>query len=209
MSSSFLSLRAVTRCVFLSVFCLPYLVSAHAQSTVSAADLAKLQENINAMRTQYEQRISALEEKLKSLQQQNTSLEKKSTTTTPPIALPTEIKPQRASNEPKNLAPGPALHSGLSLPKIGSFTPEISLIIDGKYSNQTQNPDAAMQGFIPSGASNIPRGFSLGETELVLAGTVDNLFRAEARLVLSQNANGTSVNAEEVFFETLGLPVGL
>ena len=74
------------------------------------------------------------------------------------------------------------------------------MILDGKYSGQSQNPELPMRGFLPSGAENIPRGFSLGESELSLAGTVDNLFRAEARFVLSQNENGTSITVEEAFF---------
>ncbi len=83
------------------------------------------------------------------------------------------------------------------------------MIIDGKYSAQSQNPETLGRGFVPSGGENIPRGFSLGETELALAGTVDNLFRAEARLVLAQNGQDFNVSMEEAFFETLGLPVGL
>jgi hypothetical protein len=105
--------------------------------------------------------------------------------------------------------PPTSLVRGITLPKIGPITPEISLIIDGKYSAQSQNPESLGRGFIPAGGENIPRGFSLGETELVLAGTVDNLFRAEARLVLAQYGQDFNVSMEEVFFETLGLPVGL
>ena len=108
-----------------------------------------------------------------------------------------------------SVATAPTLARGIVLPKIGVVTPEISLILDGKYSGQSQNPELPMRGFLPSGAENIPRGFSLGESELSLAGTVDNLFRAEARFVLSQNENGTSITVEEAFFETLGLPDGL
>ena len=104
--------------------------------------------------------------------------------------------------------PQPTLARGITLPKIGALTPEISLILDGKYSAQSQNPDLPMRGFMPSGAENIPRGFSLGESELALAGTVDNLFRAEARFVFSQDGSGTGISLEEAFFETLGLPSG-
>jgi len=80
-------------------------------------------------------------------------------------------------------------------------TPEISLILDGKYSAQSQNPDSFPRGFIPSGAENIPRGFSLGESEFAIAGTVDNLFRAEARLVLSQEGSSFNVALEEAFLK--------
>jgi len=105
--------------------------------------------------------------------------------------------------------PPSSLGRGIVLPKMGPITPEISLIIDGKYSAQSQNPETLSRGFIPSGSENIPRGFSLGESELALAGNVDNLFRAEARLVLAQNGQDFSVALEEAFFETIGMPGGL
>ena len=213
---------------------------------VTASDLAKLQESINAMRSFYEQRIDALEKKVDTLQKQNADLgaQVKRTENAVAATRPTDARNPGAPAGPApgagvaalpgagatqasatapgaapeasaartpvaSAAPAPTLQGGITLPKIGVLTPEISLIIDGKYSSQSQNPDQPIAGFMPSGAENVPRGFSLGETELALAGTVDNLFRAEARLTLSQNGSGTNVNAEEVFFETLGLPAGL
>lgn len=236
---------------------LPGMISVQAQTSnkasasqaATAADVAKLQESINAMRAYYEKRIDALEHKVNTLQQQNNELGNQVSQTqaassanrsddaraggsktaaaasgaavgsartagavtkatdvaaVPPTTAATQTK--TASSTP---SPSPSLQSGITLPKIGVLTPEISLIIDGKYSSQSQNPDRPIAGFMPSGAEGVPRGFSLGESELAIAGTVDNLFRAEARITLSQNGSGTNVNAEEIFFETLGLPAGL
>ena len=233
---------------------LPIAACAQAQSpapaspnqAVTASDLAKLQESINAMRSFYERRIDALEKKVDTLQKQNADLGAQAKRTESAVAATRPADPRStgtpavspagtgvaavtaagatqatasatgAATEPSapgkpaaSAAPAQTLQSGITLPKIGVLTPEISLIIDGKYSSQSQNPDQPIAGFMPSGAENVPRGFSLGETELALAGTVDNLFRAEARLTLSQNGSGTNVNAEEIFFETLGLPAGL
>ena len=61
---------------------LPIAACAQAQSpapaspnqAVTASDLAKLQESINAMRSFYERRIDALEKKVDTLQKQNTDL---------------------------------------------------------------------------------------------------------------------------------------
>jgi hypothetical protein len=219
---------------------------------VTAGDLAKIQDSIQAMRVQYEERINSLEQKINTLQQQNAQLAKQqasappsarassgvasaattatgatgtpaalgrnlaSTPTTASVPLtgsaPTDRTASVASaTSPPDLGrnPTPSLGRGIVLPKIGPITPEISVIIDGKYSAQSHNPETLSRGFVPSGGENIPRGFSLGETELALAGTVDNLFRAEARLVLAQNGQDFNVSMEEAFFETLGLPVGL
>ncbi len=179
---------------------------------VSAADLAKIQDSLNQMREFYEKRIDALESKVDKLQKQNSQLSRQVQTNsaTTSAASSSETVSQSLSTEasPKPVASNPTLARGIVLPKIGVVTPEISLILDGKYSSQSQNPELPMRGFLPSGAGNIPRGFSLGESELALAGTVDNLFRAEARFVMSQDENGTSFAVEEAFFETLGLPEG-
>jgi hypothetical protein len=212
-----------------------------ASPPATAADLAKLQDTIQAMRVLYENRINSLEQKITTLEQQNTQLSRQqgaapttgrpataSATVTPatptsanakaitsPIPVATTASASPTSGSAVAGAPDlgrnppSSLGRGIVLPKMGPITPEISLIIDGKYSAQSQNPETLGRGFIPSGSENIPRGFSLGETELALAGTVDNLFRAEARLVLAQNGQDFSVALEEAFFETIAMPGGL
>ncbi|MEY3739504.1 MAG: hypothetical protein RLZZ192_179 [Pseudomonadota bacterium] len=197
--------------------------------TASAEDIAKLQESIQAMRSAYEQRINALEQKIATLEQQTRQTVKTpSSATTPstgktdallvptpaPVSTPptsTSVAAAAPASNPHTVSSSsqPSLSRGIALPKIGAFTPEIELILDGKYSAQSQNPESLRRGFIPSGGDNVPRGFSLGESEFAFAGTVDNLFRAEARLVLSQNGTDFNVALEEAFFETLDLPVGL
>ena len=190
-----------------------------ASPPATAADLAKLQDTIQAMRVLYENRINSLEQKITTLEQQNTQLARQqgaAPTTGRPAATSVTVSPAaplapaalalangKATTSPIPVAttvgasptsgsavagapdlgrnPPSSLGRGIVLPKIGPITPEISLIIDGKYSAQSQNPETLGRGFVPSGGENIPRGFSLGETELALAGTVDNLFRAEAR----------------------------
>lgn len=173
----------------------------------TAEDLASIQKSLAEMRSFYEKRINALEGRVDALQKQNTQLTREVQNVAPVVAT-TVPSVQTASAAAAPIASAPTLARGITLPKIGMVTPEISLILDGKYAGQSQNPELPMRGFLPSGAENIPRGFSLGESELGLAGTVDNLFRAEARFVLAQDSNGTSISVEEAFFETLGLPNG-
>ena len=223
---------------FVGMLAILMLKPSHAQS-VSSADLESLQQSIRAMREQYEQRINSLERKIENLQKENVSHARTPTrpseTVEPHKGLSGKV-PGGSEVRPTNIAkataaplvsqavptaepmverpiarrnPPQSLGSGITLPKIGAVTPEISLVLDGKYSAQSQNPESLRRGFVPSGAENIPRGFSLGESEIGIAGTVDNLFRAEARLVLGQNGSDFSVALEEAFFETINLPVGL
>ena len=111
-----------------------------------------------------------------------------------------------------NVAPPPAAATPQTLPNLGQNDRTLqfgaSLILDAKYSAQSQNPESAFSGTLPNGAEGIPRGFSIGETELAVSGAVDNLFRAEARFVLEQTGSNTAVRTEEAYAETLGLPWG-
>ena len=73
-------IRAVVICCLSLVFA----QSVHAQSvsnssqgSVSAADLAKIQDSLNQMREFYEKRIDALESKLDKLEKQNSQLSQK------------------------------------------------------------------------------------------------------------------------------------
>ena len=111
------------------------------------------------------------------------------------------------------VAPPPAAAAQQNIPNLGQSDRTLqfgaSLILDAKYSAQSQNPENAYAGMLPNGAEGIPRGFSIGETELAVSGAVDNLFRAEARFVLEQTGNNTAVRTEEAYAESLGLPWGM
>ncbi len=111
------------------------------------------------------------------------------------------------------VAPAPAAAEPTVFPNIGGKDRTIDLgaelFLDAKYSAQSQNPENVAAGLLPNGSEGIPRGFSIGETELVFKGAVDNLFRAEARFVFEQEPQGSvSLKTEELFAETLGLPGG-
>ncbi|MEN9902844.1 MAG: hypothetical protein RL651_1508 [Pseudomonadota bacterium] len=110
------------------------------------------------------------------------------------------------------VAPPPAAAAPTPFPNLGGNDRTIDLgaelFLDAKYSSQSQNPENPYAGVLPNGAEGVPRGFSIGETELVFKGAVDNLFRGEARFVLEQEGNSTSIKTEELFAETLGLPGG-
>ena len=110
------------------------------------------------------------------------------------------------------VAPVPAAAEPTVFPNIGGKDRTIDLgaelFLDAKYSAQSQDPTNAYAGVLPNGGENLPRGFGIGETELVFKGAVDNLFRAEARFVFEQEGNSTTLKTEELFAETLGLPGG-
>lgn len=140
--------------------------------------------------------------------------------TYPPLPGSAQEKPPQRVTQVESMedkitavAPPPAAATPMVFPNIGGNDRSIDLgaelILDAKYSAQSQNPQTnPYAGTLPNAAENLPRGFGIGETELVFKGAVDNLFRGEARFVFEQQGDSTSLKTEEVFVETLGLPWG-
>jgi hypothetical protein len=89
------------------------------------------------------------------------------------------------------------------------FNPEISLILQGTLGRSSRDPETyRISGFAPSGGevAPAPRGFSLGESELVLSANVDPYFRGHLAAALTPD---NQVEVEEAYFQTLALGRGL
>src|SRR3954454_24467875 len=93
-------------------------------------------------------------------------------------------------------------------PATNAFNPDISLILQGTAARASQNPDDyQITGFAPSGAEVAPprRGFSLGESELVVSSNIDPYFRGQLVAALTPD---DTIEVEEAFFQTLALGKG-
>src|SRR3954462_885056 len=93
-------------------------------------------------------------------------------------------------------------------PATNAFNPDMSLILQGTAARSSQNPnDYQITGFAPSGGEVAPprRGFSLGESELVVSSNIDPYFRGQ--LVASLTPEN-ELEVEEAFFQTLVLGRG-
>src|SRR5204863_2433911 len=89
-----------------------------------------------------------------------------------------------------------------------AFNPDISLILQGTVARSSQNPDDyQITGFVPTNGEVAParRGFSLGESELVISSNIDPYFRGQ--LVASFTPDN-QLEVEEAFFQTLALGRG-
>jgi len=90
-----------------------------------------------------------------------------------------------------------------------AFNPEISLILQGTAASLKQDPETyQITGLAPSGGEVGPprRGFSLAESELVVAGNVDPYFRGQLVAAFTPE---DEVEVEEAFFQTLALGRGV
>ncbi|MGE3624495.1 MAG: hypothetical protein AB7H77_11595 [Bdellovibrionales bacterium] len=90
------------------------------------------------------------------------------------------------------------------------FNPAISAVLMGGYNAYSNNPDGAkIAGFAMGEEAGLPnRGFSLGESELNFASSIDNLFYGSLTAALVSEGGETSVELEEAYIETLALPYG-
>ncbi|HET8692193.1 MAG TPA: hypothetical protein VFM30_08695, partial [Steroidobacteraceae bacterium] len=109
-------------------------------------DAAALRAELQSLKSDYEARIAALESRIAQLE-------------SAPPASPAEPPP-----------PAPAASSA------SAFNPSISVVLAGSYLDSSRDTaDWRPAGFMPSGGEVGPgeRSFSLGESELTLAASVD------------------------------------
>ncbi|TCJ15502.1 TonB-dependent receptor [Parasulfuritortus cantonensis] len=154
-------------------------VPAHAADDPEIARLrAEFQAQLDALRNNYEDRLKALEDKLAA----------------------TSGKADSAM-----AAAEQAGQAGQASGGQAAFNPEISLILQGKYAAR-QDGDRRPTGFLQDAdIEPAERGFSLGESELIMSADIDPYFRGLANFVVGDG----EVDVEEAWFQTLGLGHGL
>src|SRR5881409_359010 len=89
-----------------------------------------------------------------------------------------------------------------------AMNPAVSVILNGIYSNLSQDPNAfRINGFAPTLGEVGPgvRGLSLGESELALAANIDHNFRGTLIASISPE---DGIGVEEGYIQTLALSYG-
>jgi hypothetical protein len=149
-------------------------------------ELARLKDQMQQMMSAYQRQIEALENRL-------TAMEAKPPSQTPPAPSAPAVPPP---------APAPTPTAAQN-----AFNPQISMVLDGKYSAYGKNPNSyTLPGFaLGDEAGPAPRGFALGESEIGLSSNVDQWLYANA--VVSFSRDG-AVNVEEAYAQTTSLPWG-
>ena len=164
----------------------------HPAQAANDSDLAQIREQIKQMKDAYEKRIAALENRLAQAESTASKAET--------VADKAEASASQAQAAAQQASQRPA--------SANSFNPELSLILVGNYTNLSQDPDQRrLQGFMPSNGELLPeaRSFNLGESELVIAGNINHLFRGALVLAIAPD---NTLGVEEAYFQTLGLGNG-
>ena len=149
-------------------------------------DLTSLKNEIAEMRKLYEQKIMLLEKKVSSLQSQQEEL-KKQEPATQVASAPATGQRRIASND---------------------FNPSIGAILQGQYNSFSQR-ESEFAGFaVGEEGERAPEGFTLDETEINLAASIDDKFRGSSTIAIVEE-DGTEIELEEAYIETIGLPYGI
>jgi len=158
----------------------------------AADDVAALRAEMQAVKSEYNARVEALESRIKQLETANQA------------AADAASALAAAPPPPEPVPPSPASGGGAN-----AFNPSISLILGGTYTATSRDPaDYQIAGFVPSGGEVGPgeRSFNLGESELTFAASIDPYFSGQ----LTASINGENeIEVEEAFFRTTALHDGL
>lgn len=165
----------------------------------TAADLQALRQEVDSIRAAYEARLQALEQRLKAAEARTDG----QSGATPPPAVGAAPAQPAAATPVSNSAGG-------SSGSANAFNPALSLILSGTYARTSQDPAGyAIGGFhLPAGAEVGPgtRGFSLAETELGIAASIDPWLRGSAAISLHPD---DAISVEEAYLQTTALDNGL
>ncbi|WP_218510339.1 porin [Variovorax sp. dw_308] len=192
----------------------------------TTSDVRALQKEMKAMRADYEARLKALEQRVKSAEAA-VSAPGTATAKTPASATaaagtaavatapadtwspPTTVAQPSPQATPAAAAAPATVASAGGGGGANAFNPALSLILSGGYTHTSRDPaDYRITGFpLPPGAEIGPgtRNFSLGETELGFSASVDPWFRGAANISVAAD---NSVSIEEAFVETTALGKG-
>jgi hypothetical protein len=156
-------------------------------TALAADDVAALRAELQALKSEYGARVGALEVRIQQLENGQAAAADAA------AALP-------PAPEPPPAAPASGGNS--------AFNPSISVILGGSYTHAARDPgDWNIAGFTPAGDELGPgeRSFSLGESELTLAASVDPYFAAQLTAAITGE---NEIEVEEAFIRTSALPDG-
>ncbi len=167
---------------------------------VAATDMDNIQQQIQQLKSDYENRIQALEQQLTQMQQDKAAV----------------------------VAPAAPVAAAPAKSRASNFNPKISVILDGSYYHDNKKGgvpemleeldgihNAHNHGHEEEGHEDedehahahggLDQGFNLHSVEMVLSASVDPYFDAFTQLVFTED----SVEVEEAYFLSRGLPAGL
>lgn len=155
----------------------------------ASEDLQAIQSEIRAMRDAYESRIAELEKRLETVQKDHQV---------------------QASKQANSLAAIEPAAGGAATPASGerrvrdnSFNPSIGVILNGKYSNFSQD-SADIAGFqVGEEGERSREGFAVDESELNFSANVDDKFAGSLTAAIVREEGEDKIELEEAYVKAL------
>ena len=189
------------------------LIAPNPASATTDAEIAELKKAMADMRRDYESRIGALEKRLAQAEREAArgKAPAAKTSAPPSVARASSPTPPAAAVAPAAPASVAAASAGTAARSSSAFNPAISLVLEGTAAGYSRDPeDWRLPGFWLGGHGSRPReGLGIGHTELVVSANVDDWFYGQATLAVHDDEDGTEIELEEAFIDTLSLPAGL
>lgn len=155
-----------------------------------AGEVASLRDALTEMKADYENRIEALEARLAAA----------------------EARVEDAAGDAEEafeIAEDTAIRQSSDTTAANTFNPAIGAVLVGRIADVDEGWEA-IPGFLPGGELGPGgSGFSLGESELNMKGSIDPLFYGNLTLALEDEAGETEIGVEEAWIETTSLGNGL
>ncbi|HSV82488.1 MAG TPA: hypothetical protein VLK85_25120, partial [Ramlibacter sp.] len=173
----------------------------------SSADVQALRQELANLRSSYESRLQALEERLRAAESAGATAPAPTGATAAPAAPAAAAAPSAPTAA---ASAAPAAAPTTTAARGNTFNPAMSLILSGLYTRTSRDPQGyRLRGIpLPPDAEIGPgeRGFSLAESELAISASIDPWFSGAAHVALAPD---NSVSVEEAYVQTTGLRNGL
>jgi hypothetical protein len=173
---------------------------APAAHAATDTDLVQLRDEIRQLKQSYEARIQALEARVRETEAAaNRAAQARESVPAVPATSAVAAAPPAAPSEPVH---------GAAANAANAFNPAISAVLEGVYSNLSQDPTRyGLAGFgLTEDVSPGRRGLGLGESEFTLSANVDHLFAGNLTVALTPE---NTVSVEEAYGLATGLANGL
>jgi len=156
-------------------------------------EIEQLRQQLEQIKLDYNNKLEEMEKRLQEAEQSQQILTNK-------------VSDKQSASRPQQVPTQSATKRGDK-----NFNPAVSLILDGRYSNFSEDPeDYSLSGFQLMGeAGPGEQGFALGHSELVISANADDKFYGRFTAAFDIHEGETEVEVEEAFLETLAMPYGL
>jgi len=155
-----------------------------------ASEVAELRSLLTQVQTDYDARISDLENRLATAERQSR-------------------RAQRDAEEAVELAEQTAIDQSSGSSSPNTFNPAIGAVLVGGYADVDRSWDQ-VPGFQPAGEIGTGEdGFSIGEAEINLKANVDAKYYGNLTVGIGDEDGSVEVGLEEAWLQTTDLPMGL